>query len=164
MKVKWTDQIKKLIIFIRCNFDELAIITSLSNIALDNHFILNTNDFIALEAFRRFKPDLAHANISQIGSYLKSLDWEQLESVANYVKGITHELIYAEMIKNSDGGLNTTILCDTSHPDTDIFSHHNDIHGTWGGQLKATDNKSDGISTFLNQTHCSLLKYPFGRA
>jgi hypothetical protein len=92
-----TDQLSKIIMFVCDNFDELGILTSLIKIALNKQLGLNTNDLLVLEAFRRFKPDLADANISQIGSYLKSLDLEQMEALAEYVKGITHELIYEEM-------------------------------------------------------------------
>ena len=98
-------------------------------------------DELVLDAFRRSANELENATPEQIGEYLSGFSPNKLAGVKNNVKGIYHELAYAEA-ENTDGDQYfARVFPDTNHPGADIEI----IDATTGEtlevlQLKATNN------------------------
>lgn len=97
------------------------------------------DELMVLDAIRRSRNDLNDATEGEIATYLKTLDPRQLEGLQNNVKGIYHELRYADA-ENSDFDFYSVELFDrTNHPGVDVIITNTLTGETREVQLKATE-------------------------
>ncbi len=123
-------------------FDDAAVLTALTRTLIEGQARLEPADHVVLEALRRSTGALTGADVETIQAYLQGLEEHQIQGVVSQVKGITHEMLIAEM-ENSDGDAISAILFeDTNHPGTDIIYADGESGETWEVQVKATDSES----------------------
>lgn len=128
--------------FLRC-FDDAAVLAALTTTMIQGSTSLDARGHVILQALRRSTDALADADDEAIGQYLQDLDEEQITGVFSQVKGITHELLVAEL-ENEDGDAVSAILFEeTNHPDTDLEYTNAETGSTWEVQLKATDSEAN---------------------
>lgn len=127
---------------VRKNWDEIAIATALG------HFVTTRDDAISLEhgyvleALRRSRSDLHHADIEELREYVSSLDGDQLAGLINNIKGIAHEVLYVEA-ENADGDtVHAYLFQQTNHPDTDVVLYDPSVGERTEIQLKASDSRA----------------------
>ena len=98
---------------------------------------------LVLDALRRSKNDLRHATEVKLSEYLNELAPEQLQGVANNVKGIYHELIWVEEYNATHTDTYAELHGSTNHAGSDVVIKSSDtdeiLHEY---QLKATNNKA----------------------
>jgi hypothetical protein len=100
------------------------------------------DELLVLDAIRRSRNDLNGASEEEIAAYLQSLNVSQLEGLRNNIKGIYHELRYADE-ENSDFDFYTVELFDkTNHPGVDVIITNTLTGETREVQLKATEYTS----------------------
>lgn len=98
----------------------------------------SAEEALVLQALRRSTRALAGATDAQLGDYLRALDPQQLRGVMSNVKGIHHELLYAQA-ENLDGdGVVARLFEATNHQgaDVELFDGDKVIETL---QLKAVD-------------------------
>ena len=84
--------------FVRNNFDEVAILTSLISIAgKGSERNLTSDESIVLAALRRSANKFENAPLEEIGEIINSYDDDQIPGLVNNVKGILFELEFVEM-------------------------------------------------------------------
>lgn len=128
--------------YVKKNFDNILIVSTLAKIAYGNLESLNEQETYILQALKRANPNLENSNINEISDYLQNLDENQLLGLSNNVKGILHEIQFVE-IENDDGdSITATMFTDSNHQDTDIILTDNNTGEITEIQLKATDNSS----------------------
>lgn len=128
--------------YVKKNFDNILIVSTLAKIAYGNLESLNEQETYILQALKRANPNLENSNIDEISDYLQNLDENQLLGLSNNVKGILHEIQFVE-IENDDGdSITATMFTDSNHQDTDIILTDNNTGEITEIQLKATDNSS----------------------
>ncbi|RNF39602.1 hypothetical protein [Planococcus salinus] len=132
------NKIKKVV---KKNWDEISIAYALGdfyangqNISMDEHGYI-------IEALRRSNGDLKDADLTELHTYVSSLDEDQLLGLISNVKGIAHELHFVE-VENSDGdSINAYVFEDTNHAKYDVVLQ--DENGPIESlQLKATDSEA----------------------
>ena len=128
--------------YIKKNFDDVLIISTLVKISLDNFDELSEDETIILQAAKRAVPDLHNKSTAEVGAYLQEMDEDQLLGLANNVKGILHEIQFVEIENNDGDEFTATLFADTNHPDTDILLTNHITGEISEIQLKATDNSS----------------------
>ncbi len=98
---------------------------------------------LVLEALRRSDGDLKEASEAEISEHLHSLSPEQLQGVANNVKGIYHELRYVERYNAEHEDSYAVLHEATNHQGSDvkiISKDRGEVLDEY--QLKATDSVS----------------------
>ena len=128
--------------YIKKNFDDVLIISTLVKISLDNFDELSEDETIILQAAKRAVPDLHNKSTAEVGAYLQEMDEDQLLGLANNVKGILHEIQFVEIENNDGDEFTATLFADTNHPDTDVLLTNHKTGEISEIQLKATDNSS----------------------
>lgn len=128
--------------YIKKNFDDVLIISTLVKISLDNFDELSEDETIILQAAKRAVPDLHNKSTAEVGAYLQEMDEDQLLGLANNVKGILHEIQFVEIENNDGDEFTATLFADTNHPDTDVLLTNHITGEISEIQLKATDNSS----------------------
>ena len=128
--------------YIKKEFDNLLIVSTLAKIAYDDFTGLGEEETYVLEALKRANPALADKDLDEISDYLQEMDEEQILGLSNNVKGILHEIQFVE-IENSDGDSVTAAMFDDSnHKGFDVILTDNDTGEVTEIQLKATDSES----------------------
>lgn len=119
----------------------VTVATVFANLMNKAHLHFSADDKLVVDALRRSSEALSDMPLSEMGSYLRSMDDASLRGLANNVKGIYHELQFVRR-ENLDGDAVTArIFPETNHPGADVVLSR-------GGQdiaelqLKATDNSS----------------------
>ena len=127
---------------------EIAIASIFAYLINKSSFELSAEGMLVLEALQRANHDLKDMSISEIGNYLSGMTKEQAQGLANNVKGIYHELLYAQQ-ENSDGDdIYATLFPDANHPGSDIMLQRDGVDIA-EIQLKATDSISDIQGHFI---------------
>ena len=141
-----TDSIK----FVKTNFDDIIIVTSLQLIRDGEE--LSETDNVVLAAFQRYSNSTS--SLEETTNYLKSMSDEQLGGVVANVKGILHEMEFVR-IENTDGdSISAAMFPDTNHKGFDIVMSDEETGENWEIQLKTT-NDSDYVEEWIE-------KYPDG--
>lgn len=132
----------KYVKYIRKEFDNLLIVSTLANIAYENYDKLGDSEFYVLTALKRAIPGLEDKSIDEISEYLQSMSDAQLVGLSNSVKGILHEIQFVE-IENTDGdSVTAAMFADTNHKGMDVILTDNISGEITEVQLKATDSTS----------------------
>ena len=128
----------KAIRFLKTNFDDIIIITSLQSIR--GRVQLSETDNIVLAAFQRYSGSTN--SLEETTDYLKSMSEDQLVGVVSNVKGILHEMEFVK-IENTDGdSITAAMFPDTNHKGFDVLLTDQDAGSSWEIQLKTTDDAS----------------------
>ena len=140
---KTQDQFKTLTNYVRNNFDEGAILSSLISIAAKGgERSLTSDESIVLAALRRSAKKFEDASVEEIGEILNSYDDNQIPGLVNNVKGILFELEYVE-IENSDGdSIFAYQFEQTNYPTYDVQLIDEQTGEIAEIQLKATNSAS----------------------
>ena len=140
---KTQDQFKRLTNYVRNNFDEGAILSSLISIAAKGgERSLTSDESIVLAALRRSAKKFEDASVEEIGEILNSYDDNQIPGLVNNVKGILFELEYVE-IENSDGdSIFAYQFEQTNYPTYDVQLIDEQTGEIAEIQLKATNSAS----------------------
>lgn len=128
--------------YVKKNFDNILIVSTLAKITYDNFETLNESENHILFALKRANPKLENLNTSEISDYLKDFDESQILGLSNNVKGILHEIQFVEIENNDDDSVTASMFLDTNHKNTDILLTDNITGEVSEIQLKATDNSS----------------------
>ena len=128
--------------YIKKEFDNILIVSTLAKIAFENSESLTENESYILQALKRVNPNLENQTTEEISEYLLGFDDNQILGLSNNVKGILHEIQFIE-IENNDGDSFTALMfADSNHQNTDILLTDNNTGEITEIQLKATDNSS----------------------
>ena len=128
--------------YIKKEFDNILIVSTLAKIAFENSESLTENESYILQALKRANPNLENQTTEEISEYLLGFDDNQILGLSNNVKGILHEIQFIE-IENNDGDSFTALMfADSNHQNTDILLTDNNTGEITEIQLKATDNSS----------------------
>lgn len=135
---------KKPFQYLRKNFDEAAILSSLlmSKISPEWNFPDDPEDLAILASFRRANPAFQEASLPEIQEYLHSLNEAQIRGVVSNTKGVLHESEFVRM-ENSDGDTTyAAMFGNQNQPDLDIILRDTATGAEQLIQLKATDSES----------------------
>tara|TARA_Y100000589_G_scaffold110609_1_gene105079 strand:+ start:1887 stop:2735 length:849 start_codon:yes stop_codon:yes gene_type:complete len=140
---KKEDHFKRLTNYVRNNFDEGAILSSLISIAAKGgERSLTSDESIVLAALRRSAKKFEDASVEEIGEILNSYDDNQIPGLVNNVKGILFELEFVE-IENSDGdSIFAYQFEQTNYPTYDVQLIDEQTGEIAEIQLKATNSAS----------------------
>ena len=94
---------------------------------------------LVIEALRRSANDLSGANTEEISAYIQAKDPSQLLGLQNNVKGIYHELRYADAENSDNDEYVIELFKATNHPGSDIIITNTITGELKEVQLKATD-------------------------
>ena len=140
-KVK--EKIRSLTNFVRNNFDEVAILTSLISIASKgSERNLTSDESIVLAALRRSAKKFENASLEEIGEILNSYDDDQIPGLVNNVKGILFELEFVEIENNDGDSIFAYQFEQTNYPTYDVQLIDEQTGDIEEIQLKATDSAS----------------------
>jgi len=128
--------------YIKKNFDQILIVSTLAKITYNNLTSLNNDETLILKALKRANPNLEGKSLDEISDYLQGLDEDQLLGLNNNVKGILHEIQFVEIENNDGDNITASLFTDTNHKDTDVVLTNNDTGEIFEVQLKATDSTS----------------------
>ncbi|RED48803.1 hypothetical protein [Seonamhaeicola aphaedonensis] len=128
--------------YIKKEFDNLLIVSTLAKIAYQNFDALSEEETYILQALKRANPELENQTTEEISEHLQDLDETQLLGLSNNVKGILHEIQFVEMENNDGDSVTAAMFGDTNHQNTDILLTDNNTGEVTEIQLKATDNPS----------------------
>lgn len=96
---------------------------------------------LMLDALRRSRTDLSSASEHDLGEYLRAQPQETLKRVAENVKGIYHELAWAEHYNATHSGSYAEVFESTNHPGSDVMIRDAISHEPLDEiQLKAVDS------------------------
>jgi len=123
------------------NTTRITIATVFANL-LNKYFVVNTHDeSLVVEALRRSNNALDYASLTDLADYLNTLDQNQLEGLAHNIKGIYHELKYADNINNLNNGISAELYEHNNHAGADIMLKDSSTGELINEvQLKATDS------------------------
>jgi hypothetical protein len=111
----------------------------ITNTALDG----TSEELLVLEALRRSKASLNDASEAELAVYLDSLSPEQIQGVANNVKGIYHEMMWVENYNASHSDSYAVMHDSTNHQGSDVQVYSKDTDELLEEfQLKATGSVS----------------------
>lgn len=103
---------------------------------------LSGDELLVLEAIRRSDKDLTTATVEEVSKYVSAFTPTQLQGFTNNVKGIYHEIKFADL-ENTDGDLIEAELYElTNHPGSDVRLINTETGAVTDIQLKATDSDS----------------------
>ena len=96
---------------------------------------------LMLDALRRSATDLSGASEHDLGEYLRAQPEEALKRLAENVKGIYHELAWAEHYNATHSGSYAEVFESTNHPGSDVLIRDSTSHEPLDEiQLKAVDS------------------------
>ncbi len=140
---KFKEKIRSLTNFVRNNFDEVAILTSLISIASKgSERNLTSDESIVLAALRRSAKKFENASLEEIGEILNSYDDDQIPGLVNNVKGILFELEFVEIENNDGDSIFAYQFEQTNYPTYDVQLIDEQTGDIEEIQLKATDSAS----------------------
>lgn len=128
--------------YIKKEFDNVLIISTLAKIAYDRFDSLSEKENYILQALKRTNSSLKNKTNEEIGEYLQGLDENQLLGLSNNVKGILHEIQFVEIENNDGDSITASIFENSNHQNTDILLTDNNTGDITEIQLKATDSSS----------------------
>lgn len=128
--------------YIKKNFDQILIVSTLAKITFNNLSSLNSDETLILKSLKRANPLLEGKSLDEISEYLQELDENQLLGLSNNVKGILHEIQFVEIENNDGDNISASYFTDTNHMGTDVVLTDNDTGEIFEVQLKATDSSS----------------------
>lgn len=101
-------------------------------------------DELVMDAYRRSTNQLSEdATTEEIGAYIRSFeDPHQRQGLLNNVKGIYHELAYADRENSDNDDWFVEISADTNEPDVDVWLYNEKTGERIPYQLKASDSAS----------------------
>ena len=128
--------------YLKKNFDEIAILACLADVAFSDSFEMTEDNQTILSALRRSSEEFKYSSVEEIGGRLASYSDSQIEGLVSNVKGIAHEMEFVK-IENEDGdSIYASLYSDTSHPGYDVQLFDEETGAYWDVQLKATDSES----------------------
>ncbi len=128
--------------YLNKNFDEIAILSCLTDLAFSPGFELTEENQAILSALRRSSEDFKFSSVEEIGDRLSHYNDSQIEGLISNVKGIAHEMEFVK-IENEDGdSIYASLYPDTNNPGYDVQLFDEDTGEYWAVQLKATNDKS----------------------
>lgn len=96
---------------------------------------------LVLEAIKRSTIDLDEdASVNEISNYIRQYDDQSITGVISNVKGIYHELWYAELENQDEDDIRAELFEATNHPGSDIILINEKTGEREYVQLKATDD------------------------
>lgn len=111
----------------------------ITNTALDG----TSEELLFLEALRRSKTSLNDASEAELAAYLDSLSPEQMQGVANNVKGIYHEMMWIEDYNATHSDSYAVMHDSTNHQGSDVQVYSKDTGELLEEyQLKSTESVS----------------------
>jgi len=128
--------------YIKKEFDNILIVSTLAKIAYENFGSLSEKENYILQSLKRANPSLENHSTEEISEYLQGLDENQLLGLSNNVKGILHEIQFVEIENNDGDSITASMFADSNHQNTDILLTDNTTGEITEIQLKATDNSS----------------------
>ncbi len=129
--------------YLKKNFDELAILGTITKVTLGKFSELSIDDEYVLQALRRYNSNLSAASLEEMGEHFSGMNPDSISGLINNVQGILHEIEWIS-IENSDGdSVVAGLFEDTNHEDYDIWYFDKDTGEYWIEQLKATKDKSE---------------------
>lgn len=99
----------------------------------------NQNEQLVLDALRRSKASLSEVSNRELAEYVQSLEPSQLQGLQNNVKGIYHELRFAQIENTDDDEYIAELFEATNHPGADIKITNLETGEVRKVQLKATN-------------------------
>jgi len=128
--------------YLKKNFDEIAILSCLTDLAFSPGFELTEKNQAILSALRRSSEEFKFSSVEEIGDRLSHYNDNQIEGLISNVKGIAHEMEFVK-IENEDGdSIYASLYPDTNNPGYDVQLFDEETGEYWAVQLKATDDKS----------------------
>lgn len=118
-----------------------TVATVFANLINKAQLQLSTDEQLVVEALRRSSNALSDMSLSEMGSYLWSMDDDSLRGLANNVKGIYHELQFVRRENLNGDAITARIFPETNHPGADVVLSR-DGKDLAELQLKATDSSS----------------------
>ena len=101
----------------------------------------STESHLMLDALRRSATSLSGASEDELGDYLRAQPEGSLKRIAENVKGIYHELAWAEHYNATHSDSYAEVFESTNHPGSDVLIRDSVSHESWGEiQLKAVDS------------------------
>ncbi|OAD39455.1 hypothetical protein [Polaribacter atrinae] len=128
--------------YLKKEFDNILIVTTLAKIAYGSPESLTENENYILEALKRANHNLKNQTTAEISTYLQDFDENQLIGLSNNVKGILHEIQFVEIENNDGDSITASMFTNSNHQNTDILLTDNITGEITEIQLKATDNSS----------------------
>lgn len=126
--------------YLKKNFDEIAILTCLGDLAFKSNFEVTEENQMILSALKRSSEEFHNFSIDEISDKLSDFSPEQIEGLVSNIKGITHEMEFVKL-ENEDGdSVYANMYQDTNHPGFDVELFDEDTGEYWDVQLKATDS------------------------
>lgn len=126
--------------YIKKEFDNILIVSTLAKIAFGNSVSLTENESYILQALKRVNPKLENQTTEEISEYLQGFDEKQILGLSNNVKGILHEIQFVEIVNNDGDSFTALMFADSNHQNTDILLIDNNTGQITEIQLKATDS------------------------
>lgn len=119
----------------------ITVATVFANLMNKVQLNLSTDEQLVIDALRRSSKALSEMSLSEMGSYLRSMEDDSLRHLASNVKGIYHELKFVRR-ENLDGdSVVARVFPDTNHAGADVILSR-DGQDFAEIQLKATDSGS----------------------
>ncbi len=128
----------------------------------------DANEQLVIDALRRSDSELHNASIEEISTYVQSKEPSQLLGLQNNVKGIYHELRYADAENNDGDEYVVELFAATNHPGSDVIITNTITGEVREAQLKATDylsyikehnQKYEDIAVFATDEVASTSEY-----
>ena len=118
--------------FIKNNIDEIMILGVIHNITSNQIFSLQPKEQVIIDAIKRSDNDLTNASLIEISEKISTYDDSQIPYLVSNIKGIVHEIEFAEF-ENEDGdSIFASVYNDTNHPgyDVKLFDKNNGENGS----------------------------------
>lgn len=103
---------------------------------------LSGDELLVLEAIRRSAKDLTNATVDEISGYVSAFSPDQLQGFTNNVKGIYHEIKFADLENADEDVIEAKLYELTNHPGSDVRLINTETGVVTDIQLKATDSHS----------------------
>lgn len=122
--------------YLRTNFDELSILSSL--LYIQGLGSPSESYDAVLSAFRRYSGETQTA--TEVANYLDGLSEHQVPGVVSAIKGILHEMEFVRL-ENADGdSITASMYSDPNNEGFDVLMTEDSTGATYELQLKATDD------------------------
>lgn len=128
--------------YIKKQFDNILIVSTLAKIAYGNSESMTENEGYILQALKRANTNFENQSREEISQYIQDFDENQILGLINNVKGILHEIQFIEIENNDGDNFTASMFVDSNHQNTDILLTNNNTGEISEIQLKATDNSS----------------------
>lgn len=128
-----------LIRYVRCNFDEAAILAVAAKLTFDSSPSFSETELATIGAMQRAHP-CAGDTPEALGHWLADMNEDQLRGVVSNTKGALHEMEFVRL-ENSDGDtVHACLFGQTNQPGFDIQLIDETSGLSWYAQLKSSDS------------------------